>query len=83
MFDYRLLFFFGLNALLLHFLHLTFLSIIFLGSALIFALQFLHTKTFLKSLACTAEIPAMLKNPPDFWHAQNFEEILSHFISTS
>lgn len=44
----------GLNAFLRHFLHLTFPSNIFLGSALNFALQFLHTNIFLNNLACVA-----------------------------
>jgi hypothetical protein len=46
----------GLNALLLHFLHLTFPSAIFLASALVLLEQSLHTKTFLYNLAIAAGI---------------------------
>jgi len=49
----------GLNALLLHFLHLIFPLKTLMGSVLILDLQFLHTKIFLNNLACAAAIFAI------------------------
>ncbi len=59
-----LLFYFfliGLSLLLLHFRHRTFPLITLIGSVLILLLQSLHTKTFLKILACAAAIFAMFR----------------------
>ena len=50
----------GRNALFPHFLHLTLPFNIFCGSAFILLWQFLHTKTFLKSLFIASGIFAMI-----------------------
>jgi len=62
--------------LLLHRLHFTFLSTIFIELARILVLHLLQTKTFLNNLACAAGIFAILINYQIF----NSQEMILHFL---